>query len=147
MGYLLMGRERRMKRNLHKIVAFLVVTLMGLFAFTASAVDKFEQGTKLYLKPNNNWYQDNAWFAAYFFTGNKEDGWQKMYDSNCDGVYEVEYAISGKTSTGVIFCRMDPSKTALEWGTVWNQTNNLTNFNKTKTTYTISDGSWSNGTM
>lgn len=146
MGYLLMGRERRMKRNLHKIVAFLVVTLMGLFAFTASAVDKFEQGTKLYLKPNNNWYQDNAWFAAYFFTGNKEDGWQKMYDSNCDGVYEVEYAISGKTSTGVIFCRMDPSKTALEWGTVWNQTNNLTNFNKTKTTYTISDGSWSNGT-
>ncbi|MBO7160307.1 MAG: hypothetical protein J6V62_02580, partial [Paludibacteraceae bacterium] len=134
-----------MRTNLHKIVAFLLVSLVGLSAFTASAADKFEVGTKVYLKPNSNWTQSNAWFAAYFFTGSTADGWQAMSDTNCDGVYEVEYALTGKTSTGVIFCRMDPAKTALEWGSVWNQTKDITNYSKSKNTYTIASGAWSNG--
>lgn len=142
-----MGRERRMKRNLHKIVAFLLVTLMGLFAFTASAAN-ITTGTKLYLKPNNNWVSDGAWFAAYFFYRNNGDSnatWVKMAKSDCDGIYEV--TVPDKDLNYVIFCRMNSSNTdKLDWSNKWNQTSDLSwHGDESKVLYAVKDGTWDNG--
>lgn len=76
--------------------------------------------TSLYLTPNL-WNSNGAWFAAYFY-GNGET-WKKMTDSNGDGIYECE-KVAGYPN--VIFCRMDPAKSDLAWGSVWNQTGDLT---------------------
>ena len=76
--------------------------------------------TVLYLSPTA-WNSNGAWFAAYFY-GNGET-WRKMTDSNGDGIYECE-KVAGYPN--VIFCRMDPAKSDLAWGSVWNQTGDLT---------------------
>jgi len=94
----------------------------------------------LYLKPNSNWTQGNARFAAYFF-GNGET-WVSMTDSDSDGIYEVE-APAGYPS--VIFCRMNPDKTANIWDNKWDQTEDLTIPTDGMNLYTVKDGTWSNG--
>jgi len=87
---------------------------------------------KLYLDPNM-WDVDNAWFAAYYWDTNGS-AWAKMLDSDGDGIYEAE--IPAGTSN-VIFCRMDPAKTALSWERKWNQTGDLTIPNNGNNLYTV----------
>ena len=94
-----------------------------------------------YLNPqsqsNGTWSSDNAWFAAYFF-GNGE-AWVKMTDEDKDGIYECAIP-SGYTH--IIFCRMDPDKTALNWDSKWNQSVDLAlEANKDTYYYTFKD--WS----
>ena len=74
----------------------------------------------LYLKPNSNWKQSNARFAAYFF-GNGEK-WVDMYHIGGD-IYKCTVP-DGYTK--VIFCRMNPSASANDWNNKWNQTGDLT---------------------
>ena len=100
--------------------------------FDSSAYD-------LYLKPNSNWLQANARFAAYFF-GNGEK-WVSMTRVG-DDIYGVNIP-DGYTS--VIFCRMNPSATANNWGNKWNQTGDLTIPTDGKNLYTINNGSWDAG--
>ena len=95
----------------------------------------------LYLKPNSNWTQSNAWFAAYFF-GNGEK-WAKMNDTNSDGVYEVLIP-SGYTM--VIFCRMNPASSSLSWNNKWDQTGDLTIPTNGNNLFTIPNGAWSGST-
>ena len=77
--------------------------------------------THLYLTPGV-WNVDGAWFAAYFFEGNKNT-WKKMTAvEGIDGLYVCEI-LSGYTN--VIFARRDPSNTNLDWNKVWNQTADL----------------------
>ena len=95
---------------------------------------------KLYLKPNSNWVKDGATFAAYFF-GNGET-WVKMTDENWDGIYEVT-APAGYPN--VIFCRMDPAKSQLNWDSKWNQTSDLTVPTNENNMYTVKDGTWDKG--
>lgn len=115
-----------MKRNLHKIVAFLLVTLMGLSAFTASAAD-IPKGMTFYLKPSSEWKQSNARFAVYFFDNAAgKNTWVDMTKVSND-LYKVT---SPNKSTdpqykNLIFCRMDPSKTQNNWNNKWNQTADL----------------------
>lgn len=153
MGYLLMGRERRMKRNLHKIVAFLVVSLVGLSAFTVSAVN-LKGGEVLYLQPNGDWKQSNARFAAYFCNGNATATWVDM-TKVCDDVYEVKVPTpsNSKNHKNVIFCRMNPAYNTNQWNPssgnpkyVWNQTVDLT-YDGTKSLFTVTNpwGTDSNG--
>ena len=107
---------------------------------------------KAYLNANV-WNADNAWFAAYFFnkTPNAvntrafaEYTWIKMTDVEGFGVYECEVPYGYNS---VIFCRMNPAKTDLNFENAWNQTEDLTinvaadDYENTNT-YTVT--SWDN---
>ena len=107
----------------------------------------------VYLKPNSNWTQSNARFAAYFYADGKEAKWFSMNDLDGDGIYSCEIP-TGYTS--VIFCRMNPAHTDNRWNTgedteetkrFWNQTNDLTvpADNDSNNLYTVKDGAWDNG--
>ena len=96
----------------------------------------------LYLKPNSNWKQANARFAAYFF-GNGEK-WVDMTESDTDGIYEVDVPAGGYTT--VIFCRMDPTKEVNDWPNKWNQTSDLTVPNDDTNYFVVKKGSWDKGT-
>ncbi|MBQ8000619.1 MAG: hypothetical protein IJ298_05300 [Ruminococcus sp.] len=101
----------------------------------------------IYLNPGV-WNTANAWYALYVWNDSGST-WAKMSDSDGDGIYECE--IPDGYSTNIIFCRMDPAKTALDWGSKWNQTYDLT-MDGTNNLYSItgwvnnsdkSTGSWS----
>ena len=99
-----------------------------------------EAATTLYIKPNSNWNEANARFAAYFF-GNG-DTWVDCTDADGDGVYEVEVP-AGYTS--VIFCRMNPGVAENNWDNKWNQTSDLTIPTDGTNCYAIDEGSWDSG--
>ena len=98
--------------------------------------------THLYLKPNSNWTQAGARFAAYFF-GNGET-WVDMTKES-DGTYKVKKPTS-KTYPNVIFCRMNPSATANNWNNKWNQTGDLKVPTDGTNLFTIPNGSWDGAT-
>ena len=118
------------------LVLLMVVALVPHFDIDASAVAP----TVLYMKPNSNWTQAGARFAAYFF-GNGET-WVSMTDKDGDGIYEVEVPAG---YPNVIFCRMNPSATANNWNNKWNQTSDLTVPTDGNDLYTIPEGSWDYG--
>ncbi len=102
--------------------------------------------THLYLKPNSNWTQSNARFAAYFFGDGEE--WVNMTAvTGQSGLYEVTIP-TGKSYTSVIFCRMNPSSNTNGWTQdtqLWNQTNDLKIPTDGKNQYTVAAGAWSKG--
>ena len=96
----------------------------------------------LFLKPNSNWTQANARFAAYFFGNGTE--WISMTDSNKDGIYAVQKP--SKTYPNVIFCRMNPSASANNWDNKWNQTGDLVIPGNGDNMFTVPSGSWDGST-
>lgn len=116
-----------------KITLFFTALFIAINAFSVNITN----GTKLYLKPSNNWKADDARFAAYFFGGDGEV-WISMTDSNNDGIYEV--TCQG-THEKVIFCRMNPSQSANIWDNKWNQTGDLT-WDGTKCQFNVPEGAW-----
>lgn len=99
----------------------------------------------LYLKPNSNWKQSNARFAAYFFN-NAGNAWVSMVDSDSDGIYEVNIPEGYTFGDNVIFCRMNPSSTANNWNNKWNQTADLKIPTDGKNLFTIPGTTWDNAT-
>ena len=99
----------------------------------------------LYLKPNSNWKQSNARFAAYFFN-NAGNAWVSMVDSDSDGIYEVNIPEGYTFGDNVIFCRMNPSSTANNWNNKWNQTADLTIPTDGKNLFTIPGTTWNDAT-
>ena len=95
----------------------------------------------LYLKPNSNWKQSNARFAAYFFN-NGGNAWVSMVDSDSDGIYEVNIPEGYTFGDNVIFCRMNPSSTANNWNNKWNQTADLKIPTDGKNLFTIPGNTW-----
>ena len=95
----------------------------------------------LYLKPNSNWLEANARFAAYFFNNSAgTNTWVGMTDANGDGYYEC---VVPDGYPNVIFCRMNPSTTENNWNNKWGQTGDLTvPTDGTTNLCTITDGSW-----
>ena len=124
----------------------LIYTFALLFVTLSMMAAKIPSGTQLYLKPNSNWKQSNAWFAAYFFG----DGtaWVKMLDNAGDGIYSCKAPNSGKNYTNVIFCRINPSSKETSGSgfpnNCWDQTNDLV-YDGQKDMYTIANGAWSYG--
>ena len=109
--------------------------------FAALAMVMSMSAAKLYLTPNSNWNNDNARFAAYFFDNGEK--WISMTKvAGETNLYEVE-APAGYPK--VIFCRMNPSAAANNWGNKWNQTDDLTIPTDGKNHYTVKEGTWSNG--
>ena len=124
-----------MKRVLSFLMAFaMVLSLLPATVFAAEAPET------LYLKPNSNWMDANARFAAYFF-GNGET-WVGMTGPNANGVYQVSVP-SGYPN--VIFCRMNPGTEDNNWDNKWNQTDDLTVPTDGTDLYTVADGTWDKG--
>ena len=127
-----------------RIMSFclVLVLLAALVPASALRVNALNAGDVLYLKPNSNWTQSNAWFAAYFFNNsNNTNEWVKMTDIDGDGYYECKVP---KSYPNVIFVRMNSGKTALNWDSKWNQTGNLTL--GTSNRFTVPDGAWDGST-
>ena len=93
----------------------------------------------LYLKPNDNWNKDGAWFAAYFF--GDSNTWVEMEKVGDTGYYKV-VAPDVTKYPKVVFCRMNPTSVDFSWdeGKKWNQTGDLTIGDEN--CYTITDGEW-----
>lgn len=136
-----------MKRNLHKIVSLLVVFLLSVISLWAANIPT---GTKLYLKPNDNWKTDGARFAAYFFykKNNKTyDAWASMQATDCSGVYEVTAPKRNSQNvnyTTVIFCRMNPANATNDWPQKMNQTGDLV-WDGTNSLFVLNKDSWDAG--
>ena len=104
----------------------------------------------IYLKPNSNWTQSNAWFAFYLCNGNKGAQWIKMnaVEGNA-GYYEAKLPddFSVANYKNIIFARMDPGKITLDWSSKWNQTGDLDcNQILTNNCCAINSGQWDCGT-
>lgn len=122
-----------------KKITLLAVSL--LMAITAMAAD-ITGGTKLYLKPNSNWMDAGARFAAYFFVDDQTYAWAGCtLAANETNIYEVT-APEG-TWANVIFCRMNPSTTENNWGNKWDQSVNQT-YDGFNNLFTVNDGQWNN---
>lgn len=99
--------------------------------------------TILYLKPNSNWTQANARFAAYFFDNGET--WVDMV--LVEGETDI-YAVTVPAGyPSVIFCRMNPATTDNNWndGVKWNQTDDLTVPTDGNNLYTVKEGTWDKG--
>lgn len=99
----------------------------------------------LYLKPNSNWTEANARFAAYFFDGTPGEIWVSMTDADKDGIYECHIPAGYQLGCKLIFCRMNPSTTGNNWNNKWNQTDDLVSPTDGKNLYTVKDGTWDKG--
>ena len=100
-----------------------------------------ETAGTLYMKPNANWKEANARFAAYFFEG-EVNTWMSMTDADGDGIYECGVP-SGYSN--VIFVRMNPASTENNWDNKWNQTADLKIPTDGTNLYTVKEGTWDNG--
>ena len=125
-----------MKNNILKSIFISLILLVG--ATNAWA------GGGIYLKPNGNWTQANARFAAYFFksSNNSESKWMSMSKSAKDGYYVC--AIPDGYDM-VIFCRMNGGNNTNDWNNKWNQTGNLNVPSDGKIVCSINSGQWDCG--
>lgn len=98
----------------------------------------------VYLKPNSNWTQSNARFAAYFWGGTVGEKWVSMTAVG-DGTYSVNLPEGYDYGCNVIFCRMNPSTTGNNWNNKWNQTSDLKTPTDGKNLYTVKAGTWDKG--
>lgn len=124
------------KSNFLKSIFISLILLAG----TASA---WADGG-IYLKPNDNWEQANARFAAYFFkSSNSDSQWMSMYASNQSDYYVC--AIPDGYDK-VILCRMNPANNNNNWDNKWNQTGDLNVPSDEKIVCSINSGQWDCGT-
>lgn len=111
--------------------------------FTWNSVNKTLSWTfvsrELYLKPNSNWTQSSARFAAYAY-GNG-DNWYSMTSAG-SGYYKVTILA---TYPNVIFARMNGGTTTNNWSNKWNQSGDLT-IPSDKNCFTVPDGAWDGST-
>ena len=104
----------------------------------------------VYLKPNSNWKQSNAWFAVYLCNGSKGTKWIKMTKVD-DTFYGVELPsdFNATNYRNIIFVRMNPANSKLDWGTKWNQSGDLACTKMTASPYNrccaINNGQWDCG--
>ena len=82
----------------------------------------------LYLKPIDNWKQNNEWYAAYFYKEGTGDNFlvRMKNEDPCGGSVYYKTLIPDGDWTHVIFIRMDGSNTDLKWENKWDQTVDLT---------------------
>lgn len=95
----------------------------------------------IYFKPNANWKQEDAYFAARF--NGTEEVWSVL-NQNGD-VYSCKIP---NGANDVIFVRMNPNgsdatNNKLNWNNKWNQTGHLS-LPKDKNEYTLNEGEWGN---
>lgn len=98
-----------------KLLLLCLVLLGGVMQVSAT------NNVTIYFQPNDNWKNDNAWFAACLYNSNNEEvGWVKFNFNATHNCYSAN--IDTDSSPKFKFCRMDPSKSDLAWGSKWNCT-------------------------
>ena len=98
-------------------------------------------GSKVYLKPNEDWKKDKARFAANFAA--EKDIWVDMTDDDGDGVYECTVPDG---CIGVVYlCRMNPNTNTNNWTNKWNNTHGLSG-SCGNNLFTVPNGDWDNTT-
>ena len=100
--------------------------------------------TKLYLKPNSNWVQSNARFAAYLWAEGVTAVWYDM--TLVEGEKDIYEFTLPEGYDKIIFCRMNPSASANNWNNKWNQTGDLKVPTDGKNLFTVANGSWDGAT-
>ena len=96
------------------------------------------QNEYIYLKPNSNWTQANARFAARFFkSSGSGEAWKDMTDADGDGYYSCNKP-SGYDM--VIFCRMNPATKENKWDNRWDQSKDQKIPNNNL--FVVDDGQW-----
>lgn len=127
-------------KTIYKALIAAIISIVGLSQVMAADITG---GTKLYLKPNSNWMDAGARFAAYFFN-DQTNGWEDCtLVPNETNIYEVT-APEG-TWSAVNFCRMNPSTTENNFneGVKWDQSANQT-YDGTNNLFTVDAGQWDN---
>ena len=122
----------------------------GAGAWDTLANAKSYRENAVYLKPNSNWKQSNAWFAVYLCNGSKGTKWLKL--TSVDGTFygvELPSDFNATNYKNIIFVRMDAAKSALDWGSKWNQSGDLACTKMTSSPYNrccaINNGQWDCG--
>ena len=123
-------------------VMLLLCVIISIIPANVLAGPVTSRPSTLYLKPNSNWLEADARFAAYYFSDNSNGVWESMSDPDGDGIYEVPVPT---TFDYVIFCRMNPTASVNSWDGKWNQTADLTIPLDGNNLYTVEDGTWDNG--
>lgn len=108
------------------------------------AVEPEGTGNVVYLKPNSNWKEGNARFAAYFWDASGNT-WASATDNDGDGIYEINIPVGYTFGGNIIFCRMNPATTANNWSNKWNQTEDLVIPTDGKNLYTVKEDTWDKG--
>lgn len=107
------------------------------------------QPTTVYLKPGDNWNQDNARFAIHYWHDGQPTGWVDMTEIDCNRDYFVGTIPAGYTE--FMFVRMNPANPENKWNADidWNQTGNLTIPTDGKNLFTLptsGDNKWDGAT-
>lgn len=100
--------------------------------------------TKLYLKPNSNWKEANARFAAYLWADGVTAVWYDM--TLVQGETDIYEFTLPEGYNKIIFCRMNPSTTVNNWDSKWNQTGDLAVPTDGKNLFTLAANVWDNAT-
>ena len=137
-------------RLLSVVLAVMMVLSLVTVGFTASAADvekaetgaTIPAGTVLYLKPNSNWTQSSAWFAAYLW--DSANTWVKMEKVADTSATVYKMTVPAGTWKNIIFCRMNPSATALSWDSKWDQSQDLTWSGSSVNCWAPASGQWNN---
>ena len=135
------------KNSIKKLTAWLAAATMvfgmcvtGVSASAATATEDKNSTSTVYLKPNANWEEAGARFAAHLWNGGGATTWVDATDADGDGYYEVSVP---EKYTNLVFTRMNPATTDNYWDYMWNQTENLCT--ESGKAYVMTEDSWTDG--
>ena len=132
-----------MARKHHKVLSLILCLMLAVSAICCGTVAATAAtGNTIYFRPGH-WTEAGAWFSVYAWDGNGGETFVKMTEVE-SGVYGADL---GGSYANVIFCRNDPAKTTVAWGSAWNQTADLTVQSGTNC-FAVNSGEWAgaNGT-
>ncbi len=95
------------------------------FGQTGSSDVVVADGVTVYFKPNSNWAQANARFAAYFWN-ESGDMWVNLDATTINEESGFYTCTTPKGYSNIIFCRMNPDVADNTWENKWNQSADLT---------------------
>ena len=124
-----------MKQNLLKSVILSVILFMGVSNVWAG---------RIYFKPQNEWKDKNARFAAYFYNVST-NAWTSFLEipdhtGGGSGIYLCE--IPEGRYTNVILCRMNGANSTNNWENKWNKSADLVLQNNSLYVQPAINGNW-----
>lgn len=148
--------KEKIKRISSSTWALILALMMVVSSFSVLAattnVNKtgasLNSGETIYLKPSENWLQNDAKFGLYVWNNGQTAQWVVMNDDDNDGYYSVSVP-SGGPYANVIFLRLnattsEPSGTGWPSSYIWNQTADLVREDG-KNCYTVKENTWDKG--
>lgn len=148
--------KEKIKRISSSTWALILALMMVVSSFSVLAattnVNKtgasLNSGETIYLKPSENWLQNDAKFGLYVWNDGQTAQWVVMNDDDNDGYYSASVP-SGGPYANVIFLRLnantsEPSGTGWPSSYIWNQTADLIREDG-KNCYAVTEGTWDKG--